>query len=219
MKGSCFTLIAAALMLSCFNEAAQAQADSSKIELGVQFTAIRFQDITIPDASRSFFFTRTFNRTEPGFGGRVTYNFTGAVALDGELNYFPRDDADSGGRKSQGLLGVKAGRRTERFGLFGKARPGFVRFNQSLDCPRGNPFDCSTSGKTEFALDLGGVVELYPSRRAVVRFDFGNTLIFYKFREFVIAIDEPGGPVGRRLPLAGETKSNLQFSIGVGVRF
>ena len=51
------------LLFACMGEAAHAQSTPSKLELGVQFSALRFQQITIPDASHAFFFTRTFDQT------------------------------------------------------------------------------------------------------------------------------------------------------------
>lgn len=58
---------------------------------------------------------------------------------------------------------------------------------------------------TEFALDLGGVLELYPSRFVSVRFDLGDTMIHYGRSTL------SGGP--------GSITHNLQFTTGVGFRF
>jgi hypothetical protein len=58
-------------------------------------------------------------------------------------------------------------------------------------------------GRTAFALDLGGVVEFYPSRRVVMRFDLGDTVVNFR-----------GNFAGRSL-----TTHNLQFNAGVGYRF
>ena len=80
-------------------------------------------------------------------------------------------------RRSELFGGIKFGLRGSRFGLFGKVRPGFTRLTH-----RG--FDCAGSMcalavfmlpeyTTEFALDLGGIVEFYPTRRLVARFDLG----------------------------------------------
>jgi hypothetical protein len=219
MRLKFFITLATVTFLALTSRDALAQSDIQSVEVGAQFTALRLRDLTIPDPARNFFFTRTFDKTVAGFGGRVTYNINEKVALDGELNFFPKDDFDSSGRKLQGLLGAKAGFRSDNFGIFGKARPGFVHFKRALDCPLGDPRRCGQSSVTSFAFDLGGVIELYPSSRTILRFDLGDTIILNKRREFVVIIPEPGGAVGRILTIAGDTTHNLQFSVGIGIRF
>lgn len=58
---------------------------------------------------------------------------------------------------------------------------------------------CIQPAKNKFAFDVGGVVEYYPSKRLVVRFDAGDLIIKHQ-RIF-------------------GTDQNLQISAGVGVRF
>ena len=72
-------------------------------------------------------------------------------------------------RRSTALFGVRSGYRGERFGMFVKARPGVTRLsNRGVDC-QGDV--CALlllavpEYKPEFALDLGGVVEVYPAAR------------------------------------------------------
>ena len=89
-----------------------------------------------------------------------------------------------------GLFGVKAGTRTEHFGLFAKVRPGFLTFDNALRAetilvtpgPLGFPIGTISSLRfgrlTQPALDLGGVVEYYPARHWAFRWDMGDTLIF-----------------------------------------
>jgi len=79
-------------------------------------------------------------RTEPGIGGRFTFNLTNYLAFEAEMNLFPRSDtniarnegtaAAPAGRVFQGQFGVKAGKRFRKFGIFAKARPGFVGFTE-----------------------------------------------------------------------------------------
>ena len=75
--------------------------------------------------------------------------------------------------------------RTERFGLFAKVRPGLARLSdQSTGCVG---IGCAAmiflagpiENRTEFALDLGGVFEFYPTARTVARVDIGDTMIRY----------------------------------------
>ena len=73
----------------------------------------------------------------------------------------------------------REGKRFEKWGLFGKARPGLVGFSRVFDfgvqVGAGNQFE----KKLCPSLDIGGVVEFYVSPRWMARFDFGDTLIHY----------------------------------------
>ena len=203
-KNILFTAAIVMLFLSLSSQPAQAQSETPKLELGAQFPLIRLSE---------------FDTTDPGVGGRMTYNLSRHVALEGEINFFPRDRFHSGRlfsrRRIEGLFGLKSGIRSDKIGLFGKARPGFMRFNESREpiaCIAifPTPLACViAAGKTEFALDLGGVVEFYPSRRSVVRFDLGDTLV--RFGEFA---RRSSGRVSD-----GFITHNLQFNAGVAFRF
>src|SRR2546428_3295333 len=117
--------------------------------------------------------------TEPGFGGRFGYRAGRYVTIEVETNFFPHDRFFEDGRKVEGLFGAKVGKRSKKAGFFGKARPGFLyaskgdfQFKQDSGCPAifPPPVGCfNSTGKTGFALDVGGGVELYPSRRTIVR--------------------------------------------------
>jgi hypothetical protein len=73
---------------------------------------------------------------------------------------------------------------------------------------------------TNFAFDLGGVLEFYPSKRIVTRFDAGDTLIKYRRRDSNIPLFDPfGGVTLFPFTVPGETRHNFQFSAGVGFRF
>src|SRR5215216_5482351 len=116
-----FTLNALALALLVFGQSASAQeTDVPKLEIGVQYSSL---SIDLPG----------FGGTEhaPGVGGRVTYNLTDYFAVEAEGNLSPSDirsDYTTGGASQQVQAGVKVGKRWRRFGLFAKARPGFVSF-------------------------------------------------------------------------------------------
>jgi Outer membrane protein beta-barrel domain len=178
-------LIMATALLTLTSAVAQAQkryGDTPKFEIGGQFVVTRLGDL---------------DDTNTGAGGRLTYNFTENIALEGELNYFPQDigsGAILATSSYQGLFGIKTGIRGERAGLFGKIRPGFTRFDRVA------PLTTST----QFTFDIGGVLELYPSRSTVVRFDLGDTIVDY------------GTTFA---PTVSGTSHNLQFGIGFGFRF
>ncbi len=148
------------LLLACGNNHdARAQSDElQKFEVGAQFSSL-----SIDKGGET--------RTEAGFGGRFTYNVTENFALEAEGNFFPRNDRfnafRTGGRAVEGLFGVKLGKRYKRFGIFAKARPGFISFSQGLAefIPTGittDPFaafDVRTKRLTHFAADIGGVMD------------------------------------------------------------
>lgn len=144
-----------------------------------------------------------------GVGGRFSYNFHEYAAFDAELNYFSTPEVTL--ERTQGLFGIKVGKRfggdNPKVGVFFKVRPGYMRFLGAREP------GSSVNGTTKFALDVGGVVEFYPSKRTVVRFDAGNTSIFYNGETDRI-FSLPGAPQQRL-----GTHHGLQSSIGVGFRF
>lgn len=164
---------------------------------------------------------------QQGIGVRFTYNATRNVALEAAGNFFPKRNSDlfvPGGSVSQMQFGVKAGERFGKFGIFGKARPGLIRFSdvnrlvgtQSISVNPALPPVVigllNSESKTYFLTEVGGVVEYYPSRHIVIRFDLGDTIIRYGTR--------PGlSPSSTIIQLPAETKHNLLFNAGVGFRF
>ncbi len=188
-----FVLAAAALLLMvpAQNAQAQGQSETPKVEVGAHYTLLRFRD---------------FGITDSGVGGRVTYNIADNIGIEGELNFFPQkrtNDIVPGlfvdSTRTQGLFGVKTGLRSEKAGIFGKFRPGFVRFGESNIA--GVPL---TPSITQFALDFGGVFELYPTRSVALRFDVGDTVIRFSNPTLVSSTFY---------------SNNLQISTGVAFRF
>ncbi|HEV2705625.1 MAG TPA: hypothetical protein VGV59_06845 [Pyrinomonadaceae bacterium] len=194
--------------------------DLPKVEVGAQFSSLSLGRIDFLDSE-----------TKAGFGGRITFNLNRSLALEAEGNFFPRQEPQAsarGGRALQGLFGVKAGKRFERFGVYGKARPGFVHFTDAINeisstsaVLDGETFffpELRTGGKTHFAVDVGGVLELYHTRRVLTRFDFGDTIIRYGERPGAFFTGLPGEP-----PIIftrpATTRHNFQFSAGVSFRF
>src|SRR5262245_855024 len=154
---------------------AVAQSKKDKIEIGVQSTSLT---LFHPDFE--------FDDTQAGIGGRFTYNFNRSIAAEAEINFFPQRQfiLSANGRAIQAQFGVKLGKRFERFGLFGKVRPGFLSVGEVgsfLPVPGSQGSASTLNFKIEreafFTLDMGGVLEFYPSRRTVVRFEAGDTAI------------------------------------------
>jgi hypothetical protein len=156
---------------------------TGRFEAGGQVSALRIQDL---------------GATPAGFGGHFSYEILDWLSVESEFNLFPHETftidlpAPPGRRdlrlfyrrqRSEAVFGPKLGMRTEHFGLFAKVRPGFVRLSdQGVDCVE--PFDCAAVSlaqpvdhRTDVAVDLGGVLEFYPSARTVARVDIGDTVI------------------------------------------
>jgi Outer membrane protein beta-barrel domain len=218
MLKHCVHTLAVTIMISFATALAYAQSsDVPKFEVGGQFSFIRLRDLSESDT---------------GAGLRVGYNVTPSLAVEGEFNYFPGDLTDynrffAAGlglnptfysqNRTQGLFGVKyMALRGDKFAIGGKFRPGFVRFNgDSGALSSGAPVGCAginstflvcqlAAGKTNFAMDLGGVFEYYPAGKLFTRFDVGATVIRF-------------GPAAE-LPDGGNS-TNLQLTAGIGVRF
>jgi hypothetical protein len=204
---------------------ARAPSTATRFEAGVQFTALSVSPIRELNDSPVLGPFRT--ETELGFGGRFTYNLTGYLAAEAETNLLPRNlrlARGASGRVTQGQFGVKAGKRFRSFGLFGKARPGFVSFESSLKLVGTRPTVFNgrpqiegvfeVGRRTFFSADLGGVVEVYPSCRWLLRFDAGDTVIRYGERHRNNRFFSP-----RLIATPPETRHNFQFSAGASFRF
>jgi hypothetical protein len=228
-RQSVFIVLAAIACLVFGIKEARAQSDTPKFETGVVFTAIRQND----DFYQLVQGFPPRIRHNYGVGGRFTFNLNSMVALEAELTYHPKErglftgglfgsqsseNDFIGGTRTQGLFGIKVGKRGEKFGVFGKVRPGFMRFSNVGNCPGGELARCTVGGRSEFALDIGGVFEYYPTRRFVIRFDAGDTIIHYRK---LTRVDIEGFPPTPQFPLkiGGGTTNNAQYSVGFGVRF
>ncbi|MGH9871626.1 MAG: hypothetical protein ACRD9S_04060 [Pyrinomonadaceae bacterium] len=210
------------LFLVCCTINASAQSDEvPKVEVGIHFTTI-----TKPEINGS--------STEPGLGARFTFNLNRSVALEAVGNLFPHSCSfcggnlgDNSGIIKQGLFGVKAGKRFEKWGIFAKARPGVVNFGQGNTIYTINGTGPSAvvavqrRGVSNFATDLGAVLEFYPSKRIVTRFEAGDTLIHYGSRQSNFLTFDPStnSPILFPFTTRPDTRHNFQFFAGVGWRF
>jgi hypothetical protein len=207
MRSRSVFLSAALLSLSGLVSPALAQSDRPAIEIAGQATLLRLNDA---------------GTTNAGIGGRFSVDLSRWVSLDAEVNYSPKDrfditpvDAPPAAqvsydrRRTDVLGGVKVGRRGDRFGLFGKVRPGFTRLtDQGINCVGAMcalMLFARPEYRTEFAVDLGGIVEFYPTRRTVARFDFGDLMI----RNRSVAVP----------PCSDCTTHNFTSRLGIGFRF
>jgi hypothetical protein len=204
------TAIACCLLLA---QRTHAQAhDAPKYEVGALFSSITLTP------SNGY-------RTEVGFGGRFTVNLTDHLGLEAETVFFPNRgfsaEQRASGRAVQGFFGVKAGKRWEKWGVFAKGRPGFISFGYGkqvfvLDSA-GNFVSAHSERATHFAFDAGGVIEFYPTRHLVTRFDAGDTIIRYGRQTTTFPGFPPFPPTTVTDPAA--TRHNFQFNAGIGYRF
>lgn len=178
---------------------AQTQTDEHKFEAGGLFTSVRLADFG----------------TAHGLGGRFGYNFNRHVALDTEFSFFPETHLgnEQFGQKTQTFVGVKAGARTKHLGAFVKARPGLMfigELTSGFSCNRNGAVTTCRPEHNNFALDLGGIVEVYPSTRTIVRLDLGDTIVHERQSTLVLF-----GPPS----VASQTTHNFQLSLGFSYRF
>ncbi len=153
--------------------------------------------------------------TDLGLGGYGDYRIWGAFYFDSDVLFFPANrnvgGPQDGGQLLQGLFGVKGGIRRNRMGFFGKVRPGFNSFSQAVTSLSGT--STYTYGRsTNFVLDLGGIVEVYPNEHSTLRIEVGDTHIFLDTK--TIPID--GIPT--TYP-GGSLRHSIEFIFGYGWRF
>jgi hypothetical protein len=216
--------IMAIIILTLTAQAAFAQGpdlEKHPFEVGGQVGLIKVNSlpsiVTIDDGRvlRSSQFDQTF----ASIGGRIGYNLNRHIGLEAEGNFIPKRNFSEveQSRKAQFLAGVKAGIRKETFGIFAKVRPGvmyFSRLPSHTSCTIITPRDisCAEENQTNFALDVGGVLEFYPSPRTVIRFDAGNTMVRFK----------DAGPtrlINASTFTPAATVHNFQVSVGVSFRW
>jgi hypothetical protein len=178
-----YTIFAVALLLLCPFALRAQQVKDRKWEAGGHYFLLR---------------QTRLEETGQGAGARVGYNLNDFIALEGEANLFRRP---GGNRVETQLLGgARGGIRNRRWGLFGKWRPGVVVLP-------------SAAGRrqTFFALDAGGVLEIYPARRLIFRVDASDTRIFVKRGAFAAG--------GATVNVNDSYSHNLQITAGLGFRF
>jgi Outer membrane protein beta-barrel domain len=193
------------LILSLFSISGPAPAQENRFEVGVHLATT---------------FQHELDTTDVGFGGRFGFRATSLLGIEGELSLYPSDAPDEvpiSTSRIEGLFGVKIGPRFDRFSVFGKVRPGFVRFAEApgpvvciLIYPP--PLSCVLAGgQTVLALDLGGGIEFYPSKRSLVRVDISDSLLRYPGPAFTI--DREAFTDDRFW------RGNLRLTVGAGLRF
>jgi opacity protein-like surface antigen len=163
--------------------AAQAQTNGRRIEIGVHCVGLSAHVDRFPIPPSTDIDDLVF-----GGGARVGYNITQRFAVEAEGSVFqrpPTSDPATRGRWAQGFFGLKVAKRLNKLSIFAKMRPGFSRFDgitSVMSGRNGMPEINPIKDNSFFALDAGGGIEFYPSRRTIVRFDASDVIIRYTNR-------------------------------------
>lgn len=184
-----------ALLLTICTTSALGQENNPKYEIGILFSALNVTEKSDKDS---------------GIGVRFTYNLTDYLGVEAETSSFARTREGGGNNEVQGLFGVRAGIRKERYGVFAKVRPGVTRFYLLGVTPGPNTFG---QGHDRVSVDFGGVFEYYPSRHTAFRVDVGDTIVHFKHGDFFYQrLDVP-------MFVNRQVSHNLQINLGFALRF
>jgi hypothetical protein len=196
--------------LGAFNENGEEETLSGKYAFGAQFSTLIIQRRTALDAVRN----------EPGFGGFASYRLLRFLYADSSVVFYPRGSKglgfQDGGRIFQGLFGIKGGITRNRISIFGKVRPGLMLSTDTVTgftATPGSPTTIIAGPFSTFVLDLGGIVEIYATRRTFIRFDVGDTHLYFPDKTVTLPNGKPTTISG------GSYQHTMQYSVGYGWRF
>lgn len=170
---------------------------AAKFEVGAHFASMRLSGMEATDA---------------GIGAWAGWRVADALALEAATDFFltGQHNVPRGGRKILALFGPKVGWRAAQVGIVGKTRAGIARIAEGrqvgvciLIFPP--PESCYLS-ETRLAFDLGGVIEVYPSPRSILRVDIGDIVTRL-------------GKSSSRFARDGDFAHDLRVAAGAGFRF
>jgi hypothetical protein len=155
--------------------------------------------------------------TSAGVGGYFDYALGQHFALDSTLLYFPRREPvrtfQSGGKAFEALFGLKIGMRRGSVGYFFTMRPGLVRYSQTItELILSPPPHFQSSPNTWVAFNIGPAIEVYLSRRTMLRFDVGDTMSFVPSKT---VLEPPLPPIS----YSSDFRHSFQATTGFGFRF
>jgi hypothetical protein len=174
------------LFAACVSLAPAPKSAAQSFEIGGQVTGLHLHKI---------------DEAPVGIGVRFHYNLTRLAAVDAELTHYPENPAGNFG-ETAALAGIRAGKKFSRIGVFAKARAGVMHFG-------GDYFTQQLNLRTRSIVDIGGIVEYYPSRRTFLRLEAGDTVIYFGAARLFNRPD----------PDALGTIHNFQPALGFGFRF
>lgn len=198
--------VGASYRLGSLQTYAESETAPSRLQFGAQYSLQTLQ--------RDFFITRD----ESAVGGWLTYNLGSHFGVDAAASFFPREQKvvsfQQGGQMIQALAGVRWGIRRDHWGVFAKFRPGvqIYTLTSGFDFRQGLNPNQPLPTFANLAFDTGGVFEVYTSKHTMLRFDAGNTQIYFRKRHF---LDDQGNP----FTVPGETHPSIQITAGFGFRF
>jgi hypothetical protein len=189
-------LRASLLLIALVGAPASAAQPERRVEAGLLFSALRLAE---------------FDEHDFGVGLRAGYRLSSSLALEAELEHFPRElgKVPFSASRTAASLRARAGTRRDKWGVFGALSPGLARFAaapEPLACLAvfPPPLECQlAAGRTLFALGLGGGLELLPRERLLLRLDVEDRLLRY--------------PVAFRRDQRWQ--HHWRGSLGVGLRF
>ena len=195
-----------ALLIGCVGVGPARAQEPPRMEVGAQYSALRLGDFSGVSSGVGGRFSRSGEMGDGRGRGQLFPAGVGEVgsSVPGQPGYRLLYER----RRTLALFGVKTGWRGERVGIFAKARPGFTRLSdKGVEC--GGEV-CALIliarpvYRTELAVDLGGVVEFYPTARTVARLDLSDLVIRQRS-------DAP--------PCQDCATHNFSSGVGIGWRF
>jgi hypothetical protein len=195
--------IASTIVAIGFALPAAASAQTERFEIGAQVATVHSSE---------------FGANDVGVGGRLAWRLSPFVGVEGELSSYPGEFPNGRGFSSgrlEGLFGVTVGPSLGRVRPFASVRPGFAQFraaSEPLACIAifPPPLSCQlAAGRTLFAVEAGGGVDVPATARTFVRVSIGDRLVRYPGPAFT------GGEVRD----GGSFSHDFRFSAGAGWRF
>jgi hypothetical protein len=194
-------LLIVAVWLVCSPAVALGQAD--RFELGAQLISANLSP---------------FDQADFGLGARFSWNPVRLAGLESEINRYPNDlpgQVPFSRSRIEGLFGATFGPTLGFLRPFAKARTGFLSFRAATEpfaCVLifPPPLSCQVGDRALLDYELGGGLELFPSRGLFVRVEVGDRAVRYP------------GPARDRDGTLHEDSffgHDLRFAAGAGLRF
>jgi hypothetical protein len=182
---------------------AVALAQSDRFELGGQLISANLSPV---------------DQADFGLGARFSWSPVPLTGLESEINLYPKDlpgQVPFSRSRIEGLFGATFGPRLGSLRPFAKARAGFLSFRAATEpiaCVLifPPPLSCQLGDRTLLDYELGGGLELFPSRGWFVRVEVGDRAVRYPGP----ARDRDG--TLHQGPFFGH---DLRFAAGAGLRF
>ena len=182
---------------------AVALAQSDRFELGAQLISVNLSPV---------------GQADFGLGARFSWNPVQLAGLESEINFYPKDlpsEVPFSRGRIEGLFGATVGPRFGSLRPFAKARAGFLSFRAATEpfaCVLifPPPLSCQLGDRTLLDYELGGGLELFPSRGLFLRVEVGDRAVHYP------------GPARDKDGTLHEDAffgHDLRFAAGAGLRF